>query len=657
MAPLETALNRAVALLPQPDLAERQAREILRAVPGHPQALLLLGAALRRQGKLTAARDTLAPLAGSQARAPSVHAEWALTQAALGEVPAAIASLRHAIGLNPGLPGVWRHLGDVLTQAGDTKGADHAYGRHVESAINDPALMQAAVAMNDGRLPEAEHLLRAQLRQYPTDVAALRMLAETGTRLGRDADAEKILLQCLALMPSFALARHNLAVVLFRQNRPEEALPHIEILLAQDGKNPNYGALHAACLAHLADFASATKAYENVLANYPLQPKIWLSYAHVLRTTGRRAESLRAYRTAIAQAPHLGEAYWSLANFKNEALTGAETETMHAQLARDDLGVEDRFHFHYALGFVYEQQAEYEKSWMHYAQGARLRRAEITYDADRTTRQLARTRALMDAAFFAVRAGSGCHEEAPIFIVGLPRSGSTLIEQILASHSQVEGTQELSEIAGIARLLGRNSRTDDRYPEAIADLDAAALAGLGWRYLNRTRIYRKTSKPVFIDKMPNNFIHTGLIHLILPRARIIDARRHPMATCFSAFKQHFAKGHHYSYDLDELGRYYLDYLALMAHFNTALPGRIHRVHYEHMVADTEGETRKLLAFCGLDFEPACLRFHENDRPVRTASSEQVRQPIFRQGLDQWRHYATWLTPLAARLEEVMPQDG
>jgi len=255
----------------------------------------------------------------------------------------------------------------------------------------------------------------------------------------------------------------------------------------------------------------------------------------------------------------------------------------------------------------------------------------------------------MDAAFFADRAGWGCDDEAPIFIVGLPRSGSTLIEQILGSHSQVEGTQELSEMANIARFLGRNSRTDDRYPEMIADLDAGALAGLGRRYLERTRIYRKTSKPIFIDKMPNNFVHAGLIHLILPRARIIDARRHPMATCFSAFKQHFAKGHHYSYDLDELGRYYLDYVALMAHFDAVLPGCIHRVHYEDMVGDTETETRKLLAYCGLEFEPACLRFHENDRPVRTASSEQVRQPIFREGLEHWRNYAPWLGGLEERL--------
>jgi len=645
------ALAHAFALLAKPALAERQAREILNAVPGHPQAVLVLGAALRRQGRLAEARATLGPLSRAQPRAPAVHVEWGLTQAGLGEHEAAIASLRHAIGLNPKLPGIWRDFGDVLTLAGRAAEAADAYANHVERAVVEPALMGAGAAMNAGALAEAEHALRGYLAQHPTDVAALRMLAEIGTRLGRDADAERLLGECLARMPGFVAARHNLAVVLFRQRRPEEALPHIEFLRAQDEGNADFRALHAACLAHLAEFGRAAEIYEKLLADFPRQPKIWLSYAHVLRTVGRRADSLAAYRKAIAQAPHMGEAYWSIANFKNEALSEAETHAIRLQLGRADVAVEDRYHLHYALGHVLEQAGDYADSWGHYAEGARLRRGEISYSAEATTAQFARTRALMDAAFFAARTGCGCVDEAPIFIVGLPRSGSTLIEQILASHSKVEGTQELSEMANIARSLGRHSRNDDRYPEAIADLDAGALRRLGERYLERTRIYRKSGRPVFIDKMPNNFIHIGLIHLILPRARMIDARRHPMATCFSAFKQHFAKGHHYSYDLDELGRYYLDYLGLMAHFDAVLPGRVHRVEYERMVGETEAQTRALLRYCGLDFEEACLRFHENARPVRTASSEQVRRPIFRDGLEQWRHYEGWLGALAERFRQ------
>jgi hypothetical protein len=321
------------------------------------------------------------------------------------------------------------------------------------------------------------------------------------------------------------------------------------------------------------------------------------------------------------------------------------------QLERPDLPVEDRYHFHYTLGYVLEQAGDYERSFQHYAEGARLRRREIDYDAGQTTARLQRIRTLMTADFFAERAGVGCPDEAPIFIVGLPRSGSTLIEQILSSHSQVEGTLELPTIIDIVHELGRRGSGEDVYPAVLADLSPQAFADLGARFLERTRIYRKTARPIFIDKMPNNFVHVGLIHLILPRARIIDARRGAMAACFSAFKQHFARGQHFSYDLRELGLYYRDYVALMTHFDLILPGRVHRVHYETTVDDLEGQTRRLLNYCRLEFEPACLRFHENTRAVRTASSEQVRQPIYREGLDQWRRYEPWLSPLASALHE------
>ncbi len=648
-APLAEAIRQAIALLPTPALAERQAAEILRSVPNHPEALLILGSAERRQGKTRQAYTTLERLARAQPSAAAVHAEFALVLAEIDHTEHAIAATRHALTLNPALPGIWRQMATLLTQAGQPAAAEAAWARHVEEAARDPTLLRAADAMNTDRLPEAEHILRTHLAQHPTDVAALRMLAEIGTRFGRDADAEKILTQCLALMPGFSRARYNLAVVLFRQNNAADALPHLEILRAADPSHPDYANLHGACLALTGDYGRSIEVYDRVLADFPDQPKIWLSTAHALRTAGLRERSVTAYRTAIAQAPEMGEAYWSLANFKNEAFTEAEHAAMRAQLARADLGTEDRLHFHYALGYMLEQQAQYAASFEHYAAGAALRRGEVTYNADHTTAQISRTRALMTMAFFAQRAGVGCHDEAPIFIVGLPRSGSTLIEQILASHSQVEGTMELPEMANIARDLGRTTRDDSTYPEMLATLDAAAFARLGERFLARTRIYRKTGKPIFIDKMPNNFVHTGLIHLILPRAKIIDARRHPMAACFSAFKQHFAKGQHYTYDLTELGRYYRDYLDVMAHFDAVLPGRVHRVQYEEMVDNTEAVTKALLSHCGLDFEESCLRFHENARPVRTASSEQVRRPIFREGLDHWRNYEPWLGELVQAL--------
>jgi hypothetical protein len=331
--------------------------------------------------------------------------------------------------------------------------------------------------------------------------------------------------------------------------------------------------------------------------------------------------------------------------------SAAEEGAMMAQLARPDLSVEDRFHLHYALGKALEDRGEFAGSFDHYAAGAKLRRGEIQYDAAETTAQTRRAAALFTGDFFASRAGGGSQDPAPIFIVGLPRSGSTLVEQILASHSSVEGTMELPEMAAMVASLIRGGGKPDPtvYPGVLAALSAEERAGLGEAFIERTRIHRKLGRPFFIDKMPQNFWHIGLIQLVLPNARIIDARRHPMAACFSAFKQHFARGQGFSYDLGEVGRYYRDYVDLMAHLDEVLPGRIHRVIYEDMVEDTEGQVRRLLAYCGLAFEPACLRFHENERAVRTASSEQVRRPIFREGVDHWRHYETWLGPLKEAL--------
>ena len=388
--------------------------------------------------------------------------------------------------------------------------------------------------------------------------------------------------------------------------------------------------------------------YEEVLKAAPGQATIWLSYGHVLKTAGRRDACVRAYRTCLALAPGMGEAWWSLANLKNDVFSDADVAEMLTWTEAAASSVDNRFHLDYALGFAFEKREDYERSFEHYARGARLRRGEITYDAGRTHAQMLRTCALLTRDFFAARRGWGCADASPIFVVGLPRSGSTLIEQILASHTAIEGTMELPEIVSIARDVER--RGEDGYPGGLRALDADAACKLGERFIDRTRIYRKLGRPFFIDKLPNNFVHVGLIALILPNAKIIDARRQPMAACFSAFKQHFARGQHFSYDLAELGRYYADYVALMAHFDDVLPGRVHRVHYEQMVEDTEGQTRALLAHLGLAFDPACLRFHENDRAVRTASSEQVRRPIFREGLEHWRHYAPHLQELRHALD-------
>jgi tetratricopeptide (TPR) repeat protein len=643
---LSFALERAAALLVKnPLLARRQVEEILRVVPEEPRALVVLGAAHRMVGDPRRGRDLLEPLAAAQPRAASVHYELGQCLAALGEPDKAIAALRRATALKPDMPEAWRALGDQLTLKGDPPGADAAYAQHIRASVHDPVLMQAAVALCDDRLAVAEHLLREHLKRHPTDVAALRMLAELGTRIGRYGEAEAMLARCLDLSPSFTGARHNYAIVLYRQQKSAEAIPHIEALLAESPRDPGYRNLMAAALGLVGEYDRAIAIYEDVLGEYPNQPKIWLAYGHALRTAGRRGDAVAAYQRSIAMAPRLGEAYWSLANLKTERFTPADEAAMRERLGESDLDIEDRLHLHFALGKALEDRGDFAEAFAHIAKGAALRRDQTPYDPTQTTGDTRRSRALFTRDFFASRGEGGARSAAPIFIVGLPRSGSTLVEQILSSHSAVEGTMELPDLPRIARAIGG----DGDYFDRLAALSPDERTLLGEDYLAATSIHRKLGRPVFIDKMPNNCRHIGLIHLILPNATIIDARRYPMAACFSAFKQLFARGQAFSYDLDDVGRYYRDYVTLMDHFDAVRPGRVHRVIYEDMVDDTEAEIRKLLDHCGLPFEAECLRFHETQRPVRTASSEQVRRPLYREGLDHWRNFEPWLGPLKVAL--------
>ena len=641
---LNAAVQRAAELLAtEPALAERQARDILKAAPADPRAGLILGSARRRLGDPAAARAVLEPLARAFPRAANTQYELGMTLAALGETPAAVAALRRATGLNRELPEAWRALGDLLFAAGEVAGAEAAFAEHTRASVADPALKPAAEAVFAGRLAEAEQLLRAHVTRRPADATAMRILGEVFVGQGRHSDAELLFARCLELDPGLDGARFGYANALFQQQKAPEALPHVERLLAQDPDEPAYRNLMAACLGLVGEFDRVLGLYEGLLGAYDKQPKIWLNYGHALRTVGRREDAVAAYKRCIALAPGIGDAYWSLANLKVASFSPQDEAGMAAQLERADLSAEDRLHLHYALGKALEDRGEHAASFAHYAEGARIRRAEAPYDADETTAQMRKSKALFTEAFFSSRAEFGSDCDDPIFIVGLPRSGSTLIEQILASHSAVEGTMELPDIGFIARKLG------PRYPESVAGLDSAQLSALGDGFIDATRIHRRLGRPYFIDKMPNNFHHAGLIRLILPNAKIVDARRHPLGSCFSAFKQHFAQGQNFSYDLTDLGRYYRDYVELMAHFDAVQPGRIHRVIYEDLVEDTEGEVRRLLDYCGLPFEDGCLKFYENDRAVRTVSSEQVRRPIFRQGLDQWRRYEPWLGPLKEAL--------
>jgi tetratricopeptide (TPR) repeat protein len=653
---LEVALTHTARLLEtDPSLAAEQAGEILKAVPGHPLATLLLGVARRSAGNPQAALEILGPLVRSQPNWAAAHYELGLALGGAGQGEAAVAALRNALRLKPEMTDAWRALGDHLTVMGDSDGADAAYARHIKCSTKDPRLLEPAAALCENRIAVAEGLLREHLKQFPTDVPAIRMLAEVAARLGRYADAETLLSRCLELAPSFTSARHNYAVVLHRQNKSVEALAEINGLLALDPRNPGYRNLKAAILARIGEQEQSIEIYAGVLKEYPNQAKVWMSYGHALKTAGRRDDCIAAYRKSIELLPQLGEAYWSLANLKTFPFTPAELQAMRSQLERSDLTAEDRFHFYFAIGKALEDAGDYAQSFEHYAKGNSLRRAGISYDPGETSAHVRRCKALFSRQFFDQRAGFGAAAPDPIFIVGLPRSGSTLLEQILASHSAVEGTMELPDIISMARTLSaKKTRSQvSQYPDALATLSAADCLALGEQYIAQTRIQRKTQAPFFIDKMPNNFAHVGLIHLILPHARIIDARRHPMGCCFSGFKQHFARGQNFTYSLEDIGRYYRDYVELMAHFDAVVPGRIHRVFYETLVDDTEAEIRRLLAYCGLPFEEPCLRFYETERAVRTASSEQVRTPIYREGVDQWRHYEPWLAPLKSALGRVL----
>lgn len=500
--------------------------------------------------------------------------------------------------------------------------------------------------MNDNRLDIAERLLKARLKADPYDVRAMRMLAELAARIGRLQDSEVLLRRALELAPGFHAARANLAMVLGRTGRPAEALPLLDELFAADGEALGHLNLKAATLGRLGSFEEAIALYQKVLEQAPHQPRLWLSYGHMLKTIGRLDDGIAAYRQAIAIRPALGEAWFSLSNLKTVRFTDPDVEQMQ-RLLEEDLSAEDRFHLEFALGKAFHDRRQPSEAFGHFAVANAVRREMIAYDPDRVTRRVDRCIASFDAERLRrPMPEEACAARDPIFIVGMPRSGSTLLEQILSSHSMVEGTSELADMPALASEFGR-------YPEDYASLDVATLRRIGEEYLRRTAVQRRTDRPLFIDKLPNNWMFVPLIHLALPNATIIDARRHPLSCCFSNYRQHFARGQGFSYDLRDVGLYYADYVRLMAHMDAAVPGKVHRVIYERMVDDPEGEIRRLLAHAGLPFERACLEYWKTERAVRTPSSEQVRQPIYRQGTEEWQPYEAFLQPLKEALGRVL----
>lgn len=591
--------------------------------------------------------------------APNVAAALAHGRRLLGREPRLAAEqAREILASVPGSADAYRLLGEALRRTGDSEAASDAELAAISASIHDPDLIRAGAALVDNDLPAAEAILRPLLKRRPTDVAAIRMMAELAARLGRRVDAENLLRRAIELAPGWAAARANLATVLYRQHRASEALAEldkIERVGAEDDAQRN---LRAAALGRLGGYDEAIQLYRDVLSRHPDQPKVWMSLGHMLKTVGEQAEAVAAYRRAIALVPSLGEVWWSLANLKTVRFSDEDIAAMSEALAAPDLGDDDRLHLHFALGKALEDQRDDQPAFTHYVEGNRIRAGQLHYDPAVITAHVEACEALFTRDFLAEREGVGCPAPDPVFILGMPRAGSTLVEQILASHPMVEGTMELPDIIALSQRAGRGGGDRDRsirYPQILAELTAEQLRALGRDYLDRTRIQRTLGKPLFVDKMPNNWAHAGFIRLILPEAKIIDARRHPLACCFSNFKQHYARGQAFSYSLETLGAYYRDYVRLMAHFDRVMPGAVRRVIHEALVADPEAEIRRLLADLGLPFDEACLRFYENTRPVRTASSEQVRRPISSEGLDQWRRFEAWLGPLEAALGPALDQ--
>jgi len=589
-----------------------------------------------------------------------------LTCAALRLDDLAFEALRDATSAGAAPPSAWRELALLLRRQGDVAGAQAAMLRAQSASEPSPPPPQSAgkFALAEKKLikmlrqaapRDSTTVLRKHLVNNPQDAPALYLLAGLAAAGNDDVEAERLLARVLELAPDYAAARQDYAATLLQTGKAARMLGHLDRLLAQAPGDLELLRLRATALELVGDNDGAIAALESIASRPAARDtKFWLSYGRCLHFAGRRADAVKAYRTAISLRPELGEAYWGIANLKSEPLTQQDFAAIRGHLANQALDDEDRYHFHYALGFALEVAGDYEASFGHYAAGAALRAAQLrvggqAYDRGDMERQTSRHKAYFTAARLARTATPTPLPVTPIFVLGMPRSGSTLVEQILSSHSMIEGTQELPEIAHIARALGDADIMEQGFPKCLDRFSQTDLAELGQEYLRQAAQYRKTNRPFFIDKMPANWTNIGLIHLILPQAKIIDTRREPMSCCFSGFKQLIAKGAEYSCDLADLGHFYRQYVGLVEYYDAVLPGRIHRVTYETMVRETEAEITRLLAYCGVKFEEQCLRFWETKRTVATPSSEQVRKPIFHDALEQWRKYEPWLGPLKAAL--------
>ena len=636
-----------------PAAAARGASAVLLNHPGHDAASLLLSAACRRLGNSSSAVGIIEALAHVQPASAIVHLELGRTYAACARTRDAKSALERAVELDANLADAWRELSEQRLLGGDTAAADQAYAYYRRLATNPPELADAYSAFDQNRLEAAELQVQRCLRAGTNDVAAFTLLAAIALRRGDDLAEEAHLNRILAQAPCDGNAREQLVRLLIRQGRTEQALPLIERLLAAEPAHSAYRLLKLLALQSADRHAESLAIITQLLAEHPDNADFWLIAGNQQRYMGQSREAVDSYLRAIAIRPGHGMAYWALSNLETYRFASQDIEDMQRQLPLVSPTGPDPTGLKFALGKALEDRSEFAASFEHYAHGNRLARATFNYDPAAMAAFVQRFKGTFSKGFFAERADWGQPAHDPIFIVGLPRSGSTLLEQILASHSSAEGTRELPYVPTIARELAGTPETAARYPENLASLSKSDVQALAARYLASARKHRLLGKPRFVDKMHGNFASLGLIHLMFPQAAIIDCRRHPLGCGFACYKQLFSPGMNFAYDLHELGLYYRDYADLMDHIDTVLPGRVYRLHYETLVNETEREVRRLLEYCRLPFEPGCLRFHENRRVVQTISSDQVRRPIYTAGLEQWRHFDPWLDPLKAALKELV----
>jgi tetratricopeptide (TPR) repeat protein len=628
----------------------------------HPEdrdLLYLAAMNLRYLNRVPDALELLRRLEQHHPRYSRLYQERGHCYVALRDAHRAVEAFRRGVDINQALPDSWQMLHGLYRMAGDQRNAATA-AEHIAVLQQLPLpIIEAGSMFSDGELTRAESTVRAYLLQHGDHVEAMRLLARIGIQREVLDDAERLLESVLKLAPDYGAARADYASVLYKRQKHLQARLEMDMLLQLEPGNREYLKLYAAACVGLGDYEPIIRLYRQMLAEgaatgtETADLHLWL--ADLLRTVGRQPEALQEYHAAIAALPDSGEAWWSLANLKTYRFAEDEIARMRTVEAAPATSLVDRYHLCFALGKALEDLSQYEESWAFYERGNALKHAEVRYLPQITETHTRLSKQVCTKEFFAARQEWGVADPDSIFILGLPRSGSTLIEQILASHSEVEGTQELAVVARIVmELRGRGTDLDNpRYPGVLTELTAEQFMHFGERFLTETRVYRRTGRPFFIDKMPNNFRDIALIHLMLPNAKIIDARREPMACCFGNLKQLFSSGQEFSYNINDIARYYRTYLEIMRHWNVALPGRILTVHYEDVVDDLEGSVRRVLDFCGLSLEPACLEFHKSPRNVRTASSEQVRQPISREGIDQWRNYERWLAPLRAALGDAV----